>query len=96
MEKELIQICALCALIVAMIGRALRESSALMCKPDDSLSIRMLNDVLAMIFYHEDRVILSQTKVKYFGEKKLFSVLHLLSTSYSISNEDGLCVMVYV
>ena len=96
MEKELIQICALCALIVAMIGRALRESSALMCKPDDSLSIRMVNDVLAMIFYHEDRVILSQTKVKYFGEKKLFSVLHLPSTSYSISNENGLCVLVYV
>ena len=54
---------------MAVIGRALQESSALMCKPDDSLSIRMLNDVLAMIFYHEDRVILSQTKVKYFGEK---------------------------
>ena len=42
---------------------------------------------------------LSQTRVKYFGGKKLFSVLHLLLTSYSIyiylftSNENGLCVM---
>ena len=69
MEKEFIQICALCALIVAMIGRALRESSALMCKLDDSLSIRMVNDVLAMIFYHEDRVILVRLKSNILAKK---------------------------